>query len=139
MIRLKKYNNDDIINKLYQKQFNKKLSIDDNIIYNLYDNDKIVGYTIYKIKGLDIYLDWIYAPNYGKIFMNKLETKFKKNKYEHIFLTLSIDPTENIKTVMKRINFYISLQYKVYDIKFRDKHGPLLHMKKNLYHTSLEK
>ena len=45
---------------------------------------------------------------------------------------LSIDPTENIDKVMKRINFYISLQYKVYNIDFRKKYGPLLYMKKML-------
>ena len=132
MIILKKYNNEDVIKKLYEKHFNKELMINDNIIYNLYDNNNIVGYVIYKIKNLDIYIDWIYAPNYGKIFMERLERKFKKNKYNNILLNLSIDPTENIDKVMKRINFYISLQYKVYDIKFRKKYGPLLYMKKGL-------
>jgi len=132
MIILKKYNNENIINKLYKKHFNKELMINDNIIYNLYDNNNIVGYTIYKIKNSDVYLDWIYAPNYGKIFMERLERKFKKDKYKNILLNLSIDPTENIDTVMKRINFYISLQYKVYDIKYRKKYGPLLYMKKLL-------
>jgi len=132
MILLKKYNNENIINKLYKKHFNKELMINDNIIYNLYDNNNIVGYTIYKIKNSDVYLDWIYAPNYGKIFMERLERKFKKDKYKNILLNLSIDPTENIDTVMKRINFYISLQYKVYDIKYRKKYGPLLYMKKLL-------
>jgi hypothetical protein len=62
--------------------------------------------------------------------MNKLEKKFKKENYKKILLNLSIDPTENINNVMKRINFYISLQYKVYDIKFRKKYGPLLYMQK---------
>lgn len=33
---------------------------------------------------------------------------------------------------MKRLNFYISLKYKVYDIKFREKYGPLLFMQKKL-------
>ena len=64
--------------------------------------------------------------------MERLERKFKKDKYSNIMLNLSIDPTENIDIVMKRINFYISLQYKVYDIKFRKKYGPLLYLKKKL-------
>ena len=132
MIILKKYNNEDIIKKLYKKHFNKNLIINDNIIYNLFYKKNIVGYVIYKIKNSNIYLDWIYAPNYGKTFMERLERKFKKNKYNNIMLNLSIDPTENIDSVMKRINFYISLQYKVYDIKFRKKYGPLLYMKKEL-------
>ena len=119
MIILKKYNNENIIKKLYKKHFNKKLMINDNIIYNLYDNNNIVGYVIYKIKNSDIYLDWIYAPNYGKIFMERLERKFKKERYCNIMLNLSIDPTENIDTFMKRI-------------KFRKKYGPLLYMKKEL-------
>ena len=49
-----------------------------------------------------------------------------------ILLNVSIDPNENKNTVMKRLNFYIGLQYKVYDIKFRKKNGPLLLMKKNI-------
>ena len=132
MIILKKYNNEDIIKKLYKKHFNKNLIVNDNIIYNLFDKKNIVGYVIYKIKNSNIYLDWIYAPNYGKTFMERLERKFKKDKNSNIMLNLSIDPTENIDTVMKRINFYISLQYKVYDIKFRKKYGPLLYLKKEL-------
>jgi len=132
MITLKKYNNEDIIKKLYKKHFNKELIINDNIIYILYDNNNIVGYVIYKIINSNIYLKWIYAPKYGKIFMKKLEHKFKKEKNNNIMLKISIDETENIDTVMKRINFYISLQYKVYDIKYRKKYGPLLYMKKQL-------
>jgi len=62
--------------------------------------------------------------------MEKLERKFKKDNLECILLEISIDPTENLDIVKKRINFYITLQYKVYDIKFRPKYGPLLYMKK---------
>lgn len=62
--------------------------------------------------------------------MKKLENKLKKHKYDKILLKLSIDPTRNLVKVMKRINFYISLQYKVYNINFRQKYGPLLCMKK---------
>jgi len=132
MIILKKYNDENEIKKLYKKHFNKKLIINDNLIYCLYDKNIIVGYVIYKIVNKNVYLDWIYAPNYGKILMNKLEKKFKREKIEKILLNVSIDPTENLKTVMIRINFYISLQYKVYNIKFREEYGPLLYMKKEL-------
>lgn len=78
MISLKKYNNENEINNLYKKHFNNNLIIGDNIIYCLYDKNIIVGYVIYKIINKDIILDWIYSPNYGKIFMKKLENKFKK-------------------------------------------------------------
>ena len=132
MIVIKKYNNENKINNLYKKHFNKNLIIDNNVIYCLYDNNVIVGYVIYKILNKNIILDWIYSPNYGKIFIKKLENKFKKEKYNKILLKLSIDPTENIDKVMKRINFYISLQYKVYNINFRKKYGPLLYMEKYL-------
>ncbi len=133
MISLKKYNNENEIKNLYKKHFNKNLILNDDItIYCLYDKNIIVGYVIYKIINKDIILDWIYSPNYGKIFMKKLENKFKKEKYNKILLKLSIDPTENIDKVMKRINFYISLQYKVYNIDFRKKYGPLLYLKKML-------
>lgn len=117
---------------MYKKHFSKNLTIDDNIIYCLYNDNNIVGYVIYKIEKNDVIIDWIYSPNYGKIFMKKLENKFRKQKYDKILLKLSIDPTEDLDKVMKRINFYISLQYKVYNINFRKKYGPLLFMKKTL-------
>lgn len=132
MIAIKKYSNENEIKKLYKKHFGKNLTIDNNIIYCLYDDNNIVGYVIYKIENNNVIIDWIYSPNYGKIFMKKLENKFKKHKYDKILLKLSIDPTENVDKVMKRINFYISLQYKVYNINFRKKYGPLLFMKKTL-------
>ena len=75
-------------------------------------------------------IDWIYCPNYGKKIMKKIETLFKKNDIKEILLNVSIDPTENKNDVMKRLNFYIGLQYKVYDIKFRKKFGPLFFMHK---------
>lgn len=134
MIKLIKYNfNDNNIRKLHKKLVNDDINLLKDVeIYSLYDNDTFFGYVVYKIINKDIKIDWIYAPNYGKIFMKKLEHKFKKEKYEKIILNVSIDPTENIQTVMKRLNFYISLKYKVYDIKFRDKYGPLLYMQKKL-------
>ena len=64
--------------------------------------------------------------------MIQMEKLFKKKAITAIFLNVSIDPNENKNTVMKRLNFYIGLQYKVYDIKFRKKYGPLLSMKKNI-------
>lgn len=131
MITIKKFDNDPKIDKLYQKHLGKKIASND-IIYILYDAKKIVGYTVYKLHQHDVYLEWIYAPKYGKIFMKKLESEFKKIKCKSIFLNLSTDPTESIDTVMRRINFYIGLQYKVYNIKFRKRHGPLLYMKKSL-------
>jgi hypothetical protein len=127
MIKLKKELNNYVI-KLHKKLLNEDL-LNENV-YILYDDIKICGYVVYKIINNIVKIEWIYAPNYGKIFMNKLERKFKKENYKKILLNLSIDPTENINDVMKRINFYISLQYKVYDIKFRKKYGPLLYMQK---------
>lgn len=133
MIKLKKFNNEAKIKKLYREHFEKDLDVNNqDIIYCLYNNKNVVGYVIYKITTSGVYIDWIYAPNYGKIFMEKLERKFKKDGHKKILLNLSIDPTENSDTVMRRINFYISLQYKVYNIKFREKYGPLLYMQKVL-------
>ena len=50
-----------------------------------------------------------------------METIFKKNNIKEILLNVSIDPIEQKNDVMRRLNFYIGLQYKVYDIKFRKK------------------
>lgn len=120
-------------------KLHKKLVGDDlNILsdkYNInvfYDKNEIVGYIIYIITENTVNISWIYAPNYGKLAMIQMEKLFKKKAITAIFLNVSIDPNENKNTVMKRLNFYIGLQYKVYDIKFRKKYGPLLSMKKNI-------
>lgn len=133
-LKLKSYNEEKEINNLYEKQFNEKLKPKKNkFIYGLYDNNRFVGYVIFFIIKLNtIKIDWIYAPGYGKILMKKLESKFKRMNIQKIILNVSIDPTEEKKIVMKRINYYINLHYKVYNIKFRQKFGPLLYMYKDI-------
>ena len=131
MIRLKKYNNDAKITKLYKQHLNKEPD-DKNFIYGLYENEKLLGYVVFAVNNKKSKIEWIYAPNYGKILMQKLDRKLKNMGVEYIELNVSIDPTENLNSVMRRLNFYISLQYKVHDITFRKQHGPLLHMKKYL-------
>ena len=53
------------------------------------------------------------------ILMRKIEKKFYQQGIKQINLNVSIDSTENISNVMRRLNFYISLKYKVYNITFR--------------------
>jgi len=52
-------------------------------------------------------------------------------KYSKIILKVSIDPNEKKDTVMRRFNFYIKNNYRIYDIEFRKKYGPQLSMYKN--------
>ena len=94
----------------------------------------ILGYCLLKENNKNIQIDWIYSKKgYGTDFLKRLErTLFKK--YSKITLNLSIDPIEyksDKNVVMRRINFYIKNNYRVFDIKFRKKHGPLLKMYKN--------
>ena len=119
--------------KLHKKMLGYDLEITDKYIVKVfYDNDICIGYIIYYVNKNKVTISWIYGPKYGKQIMKKMETIFKKNNIEEILLNVSIDPTENKNNVMKRLNFYIGLQYKVYDIKFRKKFGPLLLMHKKL-------
>lgn len=59
--------------------FGKNLTIYNNIIYCLYVSNYIVCYVIYKIENDDGVIDLNYSANYRKIFMQKLENKFKIN------------------------------------------------------------
>jgi len=94
------------------------------------DKSKILGYVILKPENNDIKIDWIYAKKgHGTEFLKRLE-KILLKKYPKIILKVSIDPTENKNTVMRRLNFYIKNNYRVYDIKFRKKYGPLLSLHK---------
>ncbi|AYV82276.1 MAG: hypothetical protein Homavirus23_7 [Homavirus sp.] len=119
------------IYKLHEKLTNEKLGSHPTYIF--YDNNKFVGYIVLiYMKNHTIKIDWIYGPKYGKQIMKKMERLFKKENIKKIVLNVSIDPNEQKKTVMRRINFYISLNYRVYDIIFRPKYGPLLKMEKYL-------
>jgi hypothetical protein len=124
-------NRDIEIIKLHKKMLGYDLEITDKYIVKVfYDNDICIGYIIYYVDVNKVTISWIYGPKYGKQIMKKMEAIFKKNNIEEILLNVSVDPTENKNNVMKRLNFYIGLEYKVYDINFRKKFGPLLLMHK---------
>ena len=124
---------DEKIMKLHKKMLGYNLEISDKYIVKVfYDKNICVGYIVFIIDENKVKINWIYAPKYGKKIMKKIEAIFKKNNIKEILLNVSIDQTENKNDVMKRMNFYIGLQYKIYDIKFRKKYGPLFLMHKYL-------
>ena len=118
--------------KLHKKMLGYNLEITDKYIVKVFynHNNICIGYIIFIVDSNKINISWIYGPNYGKKIMKHMENIFKKDNIKEICLNVSIDPTENKDTVMKRLNFYIGLQYKIYNIKFRKKYGPLLYMRK---------
>ena len=78
-------------------------------------------------------LQWIRAdPGLGKQVLKSAEKWVKKSPRATLYLKCSVDPTESQKTVMRRMNFYARAGYKVYEITWRKKYGPLLHMAKKL-------
>lgn len=89
---------------------------------------------IYEIKGYAILdsnkIDWIYAvQGYGTPFLKDLEKHIFKS-HKKVVLNVSVDPTEDKTTVIRRLNFYIKNDYRIYDIEFRKKNGPLFKMHK---------
>lgn len=79
----------------------------------------------------NIKIDWIYAKKgHGTDFLQRVERALFK-KYSKIILKVSIDPNEKDESVIRRINFYIKNNYRVFHIKYRKKYGPLLSMYKN--------
>jgi len=124
------FNNFDLskINKLVKSHLgNSKL--DKGYVY-VDKNCKIFGYCILQKDDINIKIDWIYAKKgHGTDFLQRVErASFKK--YSKIILNVSIDPNERDELVIRRINFYIKNNYRVSNIKYRKKHGPLLHMYK---------
>ncbi len=121
------------VHKLHFELIGEKIKKSDYILL-FYDKKKFVGYSllIFFEKDGKAKIDWIYGPKYGKDMMKVIEKMCKKMNIHQIILNCSIDPNEDKITIMKRLNFYISLQYKVYDIEFRKKYGPLLFMQKEL-------
>ena len=135
VLKLKQYNSDNPqIDKLYLEHFGKKIKFkESDIIYGFYSDNKLVGYIIYSlIDKKTCKINWVFAPGFGKELMNQIESKLKKSDINKILLNISIDPNEPKPTVIKRLNFYIGLGYKVFDIKYRKDYGPLLSMSKDL-------
>jgi hypothetical protein len=125
---LRKYNGDEEISKLFKRHLGCDPS-DRDVILGYYISGKLNGYVVYSDTET-IFIEWIYAMNStGKAFMKLLEKRFSKRR---IVLKMSVDPTEDKVKVMKRLNFYIGLQYRVTDIVFRKKYGPLVTMEKRL-------
>ncbi len=125
------FNNFDLskINKLVESHLgNTKL--DKGYVY-VDENLKIFGYCILQEDDINIKIDWIYAKKgHGTDFLQRVERALFRN-YSKIILKVSIDPTEKNESVIRRINFYIKNNYRVVDIKYRKKYGPLLSMCKN--------
>lgn len=101
--------------------------------YLFWEKNAFVGYAVIIENKLNTAtIDWIWGPDFGKKIMKKIESLLLKKKINTIFLNVSLDPNENKNNVIRRLNFYIGLQYKVDDIVFRPKNGPLLKMHKEL-------
>ena len=130
MIRLVPLEKDLKYKKLVSIHLGSNYHIEDGML--LKENDKIVGYTLYKQYNKDkIYLDWIWAPGYGTLFYKRLENKWKK-KYKSIIINVSIDPNENKNKVIRRLNFWYRMKFIIKNIKYRQKYGPLLIMEKEI-------
>jgi hypothetical protein len=107
----------------------------------LADNEKFIGYVCFHVNPDVLFLDWIYAPNHGIEVMNHVidfaanihQTSLNSNSVKEILLNISIDPTEKDTVVMKRLNFYIKCNFRVYEIKYRKTYGPLLMMKRSIW------
>lgn len=125
------FNNFDLtkINKLVGSHLgNSKL--DNGYVY-VDNNFKIFGYCIVTEDDINIKINWIYAKKgHGTEFLQRVERALFK-KYSKIILKVSIDPTEQDESVIRRLNFYIKNNYQVFDIKYRKKYGPLLSLYKN--------
>ena len=131
-MRIVKFQNFDLtkIKKLVEKHLGEtKLDLG----YVFIKENSILGYCILlEEKDNQIKIDWIYAKKgYGTDFLKRIERTLLP-KYSQINLNVSIDPTEDQEVVKRRINFYIKNNYRVCDIKFRKKYGPLLKMFKKL-------
>ncbi len=94
------------------------------------DSVNILGYVNVELIKNTLKIIWMYGPGYGKMIMANIEHHFKQKKVKKIVLNCSIDPTEKKETVLRRLNFYIKMQYRVTNITFREKHIILLFMEK---------
>jgi hypothetical protein len=116
MIYHKKYNT---INYQIKNVINDNLfSINDIYVCDIYNNNKYIGYFIYKIINNNIIIDFIY----NSLVYNITQT-FNKNKYDNIIIQVSI--------ILSVVNIYIILAEKAYNIPTNIKKGPIIIKSKN--------
>ena len=120
----------DVIRQHFESTGEMLANVDGQNIKIFRRKKELIGYVVFKIDKSEMLIDWIWAPGNGKLVFNKM---LKMHPHiSMVVLNVSIDPTEDKNTVMKRLNFYISMQFKVTDIKFRSRYGPLLTMKRHV-------
>jgi len=94
--------------------------------------ESILGYLLYTMDNDTVKIHWIYAkPGHGSELLTKVEGQLRKY-YKRVILNLSIDQQELKSHVMRRINFYIKNNYRVYNIIYRKQFGVELQMEKNI-------
>ena len=144
---VKPKDNDSYINSIYKldKEFYDSSVTKDQVkdkiktkdlLVGINENNDIIGYSEYEYndKTNTISINWIVAKkDHGTPLLSELEKKWLNDGVKNIMLKVSIDPNENKNTVMRRLNFYIKFNYRVKDIEFREKYGPLLSMYKRLF------
>ena len=96
------------------------------------DGKKTIAYAFITQKTTTkAYIEWIWATRgNGTAFLKVIQSKLRRAGFSTIELHVSIDPNERQQTVLRRINFYIKNNYRVTDITFRPKNGPLFTMVK---------
>ena len=130
---MKEYEHDKEILQIHKKLSGENSLKNAFIFYENKREEKIIGYVaLGKRKKEKIHINWIYGPGFGKFIMVILEEYLKENGITNISLKVSIDPTEYKNDVLHRLNFYISLNFRVTRIKYRQLHGPLFEMQKLL-------
>ena len=127
-------NNEEI--QRYIKSIAKRAGVnvkDDMECYLMVDNNtNPLAYTLFNVNDRTVIIDWIYAKHgYGTIFFKKL-TKIFRRSADKIELKVSIDPNERKEKVIRRMNFYIKNNFRVFDIKYRDQSGPIFSMSYSL-------
>lgn len=97
-----------------------------------YEKRKVVGYIVLIDRPSYVIIDWLYGPNYEKKIMEKIEKDLAKRHMYAIKLEVYLDPNEPKDISIKRLNFYLDLNYKVYDIKYTEDNCTILIIKKDI-------
>jgi hypothetical protein len=91
-------------------------------------NSTRVGYAVYRSSSRTrCTIVWLYAPGYGKKVLSLLVAELR-GAVRRIDIGVSIDPAERAATVIRRINFWFGVGFRVSGIRFRPGNGPLLRM-----------
>lgn len=107
--------------------------INRNIIVIENNEGLVMGYCEYEKKEDFVKINYLVAePNFGSELLMTLEKSWKKKGIKHIFVTISLNESQEQIINISKLNFYIRNNFRAYEIIYENKGVTIIKMKKSI-------